>query len=77
VRFHDLRHTFGTRTTAAGVPLRTLQEWLGHRDFKTTLIYADYAPSDREGELIELAFGHQTVIKASTSEDNSAREEAL
>jgi integrase len=26
VRFHDLRHTFGTRMAAAGVPLRTLQE---------------------------------------------------
>ena len=44
VRFHDLRHTFGTRMAAAGVPMRTLQEWMGHRDFKTTLIYADYAP---------------------------------
>jgi len=30
---------------AAGVPLRTLQEWMGHRDYKTTLIYADYAPN--------------------------------
>jgi integrase len=36
IRFHDLRHTFGTRMAAAGVPMRTLQEWLGHRDFKTT-----------------------------------------
>ena len=42
VRFHDLRHTFGTRMAAAGVPMRTLQEWIGHRDFKTTMIYADY-----------------------------------
>jgi hypothetical protein len=42
---------------AVGVPMRTLQEWLGHRDFKTTLIYADYAPSGREPELIERAFG--------------------
>ena len=32
VRFHDLRHTFGTRMAAAGVPMRTLQEWMGHRD---------------------------------------------
>jgi integrase len=28
---------------AAGVPMRTVQEWMGHRVFKTTLIYADYA----------------------------------
>ena len=57
VRFHDLRHTFGTRMAAAGVPLRTLQEWLGHRDFTTTLVYADYQPSAQEAELVEQAFG--------------------
>ena len=56
VRFHDLRHTFGTRVAAAGVPLRTLQEWMGHRDFKTTLIYADYQPNDQEAELVRRAF---------------------
>jgi integrase len=56
IRFHDLRHTFGTHCAAAGVPLRTLQEWLGHRDFTTTLIYADYAPNPHEAELVELAF---------------------
>src|SRR5829696_422089 len=31
-RFHDLRHTFGTRMAAAGVPLRFIQEWMGHGD---------------------------------------------
>jgi integrase len=36
IRFHDLRHTFGTRMAAAGAPLRTIQEWMGHRDYKTT-----------------------------------------
>jgi integrase len=56
VRFHDLRHTFGTRMAAQGVPMRTLQEMMGHRDFKTTLIYADYAPSEREAEWVEAAF---------------------
>jgi len=56
VRFHDLRHTFGTRMAAQGVPMRVLQEMMGHRDFKTTLIYADYAPSEREAEWVEEAF---------------------
>ena len=41
----------------AGVPLRTIQEWMGHRDFKTTLIYADYQPNEHEAELVERAFG--------------------
>lgn len=57
VRFHDLRHTFGTRMAGTGVALRTLQEWMGHRDFKTTLIYADYQPSEHERELVARAFG--------------------
>jgi integrase len=61
VRFHDLRHTFGTRMAAAGIPMRTLQEFMGHRDFKTTLIYADYAPSAGEVELVEEAFAVPTL----------------
>lgn len=56
-RFHDLRHTFGTRCAAAGVPMRTLQEWMGHRDIETTQRYADYAPSPHEKDLVEAAFG--------------------
>jgi integrase len=56
VRFHDLRHTFGTRMAGAGVPMRTLQEWMGHRDFKTTLIYADYQPSEHEADFVARAF---------------------
>ena len=59
VRFHDLRHTFGTRMAAQGVPMRTLQEMLGHKDFKTTLIYADYAPSTQEVVWVESAFAPQ------------------
>lgn len=49
IRFHDLRHTFGTRMAAAGAPLRNIQEWMGHRDYKTTSIYADYAPDPAQG----------------------------
>ena len=41
---------------AAGVPMRTLQEWMGHRDLATTQIYADYAPSGREAEMVAAAF---------------------
>lgn len=55
--FHDLRHTFGTSVAATGkVPMRTLQEWMGHKHLSTTERYADYAPSGREKDMITGAF---------------------
>ena len=56
VRFHDLRHTFATRLAASGTPIRTIQEFLGHADSKTTQIYAHYAPSQHEVQLVDEAF---------------------
>jgi integrase len=58
IRFHDLRHTFGTRMAASpDVAMRQIQEWMGHRDYRTTLIYADYEPGDDESALVDAAFG--------------------
>jgi site-specific recombinase XerD len=47
-------------SAAQGVPMRVLQELMGHRDLKTTLIYADYAPSEHEAEWVEQAFRPDT-----------------
>lgn len=72
-RFHDLRHTFGTTMAAAGVPMRTLQEWMGHRDIATTQRYADYAPSAHEREWIEQAFRSDRGTSRGTSVRESQR----
>jgi integrase len=72
-RFHDLCHTFGTGMAAVGVALRTLQEWMGHRDFKTTLIYANYQPGAEEAALVEKAFSDS---RWSTSTGRPARPKA-
>ena len=78
VRFHDLRHTFGAQAASAGVPLRTLQEWMGHRDYKTTLIYADYAPRSHERELMEKAFGSMRLpLDGFLKEDASAADDPV
>ena len=41
IRFHDLRHTCASLLLKNGVPMKQIQEWLGHSDFSTTAnIYA-------------------------------------
>ena len=77
VRFHDLRHTFATRLAASGESLRTIQEFLGHADAKTTQIYSHYAPSEQEVAMVNRAFeaehetGNNLGNKLSETESNS------
>ena len=73
IRFHDLRHTFGTRCAANGIEMRTLQEWMGHRDYKTTLRYAAYAPSHDEAARIDAAFGDDPSTYPSTKPSRTRR----
>ena len=73
IRFHDLRHTFGTRMAAAGAPLRSIQEWMGHRDYKTTEIYADYAPDpEQEAKWVNQAFSDRTGPSAEAEDSDPA-----
>jgi integrase len=69
VRFHDLRHTFATRLAASGQLLRTIQEFLGHADAKTTQIYARYAPSEQEVAIVNMAFS----IEAATGSNSGSK----
>lgn len=41
IRFHDLRHSCASLLLANNVPMKQIQDWLGHSDFSTTAnIYA-------------------------------------
>ena len=46
----------------AGLPMPTLQEWMGHRVIATTQRYADYAPSAHEPAFVEAAFGGTSEV---------------
>ena len=36
IRFHDLRHSCASLLLAQGVPMKMIQDWLGHSDMGTT-----------------------------------------
>ena len=55
LRFHDLRHTFGTRMIAKA-DIRRVQEWMGHADVQTTMKYLRYAPRPDDARLVAEAF---------------------
>jgi integrase len=55
LRFHDLRHTFGTRMIAKA-DIRRVQEWMGHADIQTTMRYLHYAPHADDARLVAEAF---------------------
>ena len=55
LRFHDLRHTFGTRMIAKA-DIRRVQEWMGHADVATTMKYLHYVERPDEARLVAEAF---------------------
>jgi len=46
IRWHDTRHSFASQLVSAGVPLRQVQEYLGHTTIAMTMRYSHLAPND-------------------------------
>ncbi len=46
IRFHDLRHTFGSHLAMHGVPIIKIKELMGHADIKVTMGYMHLAPNE-------------------------------
>jgi integrase len=53
-RFHDIRHTFGTRAIDAGAPVSAVKEVMGHTDISTTMRYV-HATEEGKRKAVEAA----------------------
>ncbi len=87
VTLHVLRHTFCSHLVMAGVPLRDVQELMGHQSYETTLQYAHLAPDHSIHQVSKLPFangfgksrahiGHTEVISIDSLKKKEPREVA-
>jgi site-specific recombinase XerD len=48
VGWHDIRHTYGSHLAMRGVPLKVIQEEMGHASIEMTLKYAHLSPETKQ-----------------------------
>lgn len=64
IRFHDLRHSCASLLLANGVPMKQIQEWLGHSDFSTTAnIYAHLDYNSKISSAEAMAQGLKMTVR--------------
>jgi integrase len=56
LRFHDLRHTFGSLLAARGVDVVTIQKAMGHSALSTTSRYLHARPASEQAQAFTSAF---------------------
>jgi integrase len=57
LRFHDIRHTFGTRAIDSGSPLSAVKEIMGHADIRTTVRYVHTTEAGKRAAVEAAAIG--------------------
>jgi integrase len=78
LRFHDLRHTFGT-TMIRKADIVRVRTWMGHADIETTRKYLHFAPRPDDARLVAEAFAgdrapvdfpqHRSTVEKQASEE--------
>ena len=64
IRFHDLRHTFGTLAVRGAESIVELQAWMGHAEVRTTMRYTHYREQQDAAERLASAFQPSDVEAA-------------
>lgn len=72
LRWHDLRHTFGSRLAQAGVPLNTISELMGHTSIVVTNRYAHQAPDNRRDAVGRLDLARRQAEKKARITEHGA-----
>ena len=78
IRFHDLRHSCASIMLSNGVPMKQIQEWLGHADFGTTAnIYSHldfYKTKQNSANTISNVFNFNSKKEDKTNEIDKTKE---
>ena len=80
IRFHDLRHSCASLLLAKSIPMKAIQEWLGHSNFSTTAnIYAHLDSNSKQlsAQVITSAFETKKEIEELDSSTSSKKLVAL
>ena len=56
IRFHDLRHSCASVLLAQGVPMKQIQDWLGHSDMSTTVNIKNPYEQLKESKQLDFVF---------------------
>ncbi|HUA97139.1 MAG TPA: site-specific integrase [Terracidiphilus sp.] len=73
---HKFRHTFATTCLEEGVSIRTLQEWLGHSDLASTMVYLKYVGRQGVHEIIDKSAMAEFAVTAFRSEQGAVSRSA-
>ncbi len=72
IRFHDLRHSCASLLLANDVPMKNIQEWLGHANYSTTAdVYShlDFSSKIRSGDIIGAQLSESAYKAALNKQD--------
>lgn len=73
-RVHSLRHYFCSQCAAAGIPMQTTQQWLGHKDSDMTRHYYHLHDEESHRQMARLQ-QHLAVASSGASENRGSSEQ--